>query len=336
VHKNYYEILGVSKDANSEDIKKAYRNLSKKYHPDVNPQGEQKFKEIAEAYSILSDDQKRKQYDNPSSNPFGGGGVDIDEFLRNMGFGGNPFENGGGSSKRRESKVPDTILNVTITPLESFKGGDKEITFNYQDSCEVCSGSGGDRKVCGTCQGNGFIRRQHNNAMLNSVVEQPCPTCNTSGYQVTNPCYSCGGKGTKSKIETLSVNLPRTIDDGDFLRVGKKGNFYIGYGRGDLILKIIMKAQDGYEKIGLDLVYHKRMSPLEFLFDEKLIIPHPDGDISILTPDNIDTEKPLRLKGKGYQTSQGVGHMYLKFIVHKETNVNKEKLDKLRESYLEQ
>ena len=172
--------------------------------------------------------------------------------------------------------------------------------------------------------------------MFNSIVEQPCPTCNTSGYQVTNPCYSCGGKGTKSKIETLSVDLPRTIDDGDFLRVGKKGNFYIGYGRGDLILKIIMKAQDGYEKIGLDLVYHKRMSPLEFLFDEKLIIPHPDGDISILTPDNIDTEKPLRLKGKGYQTSQGVGHMYLKFIVHKETNVNKEKLDKLRESYLEQ
>ena len=96
VHKNYYEILGVSKDANSDDIKKAYRNLSKKYHPDVNPEGEQKFKEIAEAYSILSDDQKRKQYDNPSSNPFGGGGVDIDEFLRNMVFGGNPFENGGG------------------------------------------------------------------------------------------------------------------------------------------------------------------------------------------------------------------------------------------------
>ena len=125
MHKNYYEILGVSKDANSDDIKKAYRNLSKKYHPDVNPQGEQKFKEIAEAYSILSDDQKRKQYDNPSTNPFGGG-VDIDEFLRNMGFGGNPFENGGGSSKRRESKVPDTILNVTITPLESFKGGDKK------------------------------------------------------------------------------------------------------------------------------------------------------------------------------------------------------------------
>ena len=94
--------------------------------------------------------------------------------------------------------------------------------------------------------------------------------------------------------------------------------------------------KDGYEKMGLDLIYYKRMSPLEFLFDEKLIIPHPDGDISILTPDNIDTEKPLRLKGKGYQTSQGVGHMYLKFIVHKETSVNKEKLDRLKESYLEQ
>lgn len=334
MHKNYYEILGVSKDAKSEDIKKSYRKLSKQYHPDVNPEGEQKFKEIAEAYAILSDDQKRKQYDSPSSNPFGGG-PDIDEFLRNMGFGGSPFDNAGGSSKRRETKVPDTILNVIISPLESFKGGNKELTYNYQDSCEVCSGSGGDRKVCGSCQGNGFIRRQHNNGMFNSIVEQPCPSCNTSGYQVTNPCYSCGGKGTKSKIENLNVDLPRTIDDGDFLRVGKKGNFYIGYGRGDLILKIIMKAKDGYEKIGLDLVYNKRMSALEFLFDEKLIIPHPDGDISILTPDNIDTEKPLRLKGKGYQTSQGVGHMYLKFIVHKESDVNKEKLSRIRDSYLE-
>jgi molecular chaperone DnaJ len=337
VHKNYYEILGVSKDASSEEIKKSYRKLSKQYHPDVNPSGDEMFKKIAEAYSVLGDEQKRQQYDNPPMNPFGGSGgaMDFDEFLRNMGFGGDPFARGGGSYKK-QPKVPDTILDVIINPIESYKGGKKEINFTYQDSCEVCSGTGGDRRVCDTCKGNGFLRRQSSNGMFNSITEHPCPTCKTSGYQVINSCYGCNGVGTKRKMETISVELPRAIDDGDFLRVGKKGNFFAGHGRGDLILKIVMKPADGYEKMGLDLIYTKKMTALEFIFEEKLVIPHPDGDISIFRPDNIDTEKPLRMRGKGYQTSQGSGNMYLKFVVYNDTNINKEKLEKLKKVYSEE
>jgi molecular chaperone DnaJ len=330
VHKNYYEILGVSKESTIDDIKKAYRTLSKKYHPDVNPTDGEKFKDIAEAYSVLSDDQKRYQYDNPRMDPFGGG-VDMDEFLRNMGFGGNPFSNGGGQFNRRQPKAPDTIINIAISPIESYDGGKKEITYNIQDVCDTCNGGCGDKKICETCGGNGSFRRQVNNGVFASIVEQPCPTCNATGYQIINPCHGCGGKGSKSKIETITVDIPRSVDNGDFLRVAKRGNYHNGHGRGDLILKIIMEPKDDFEKIGMDLIFNKRMSVVDFLIQDKIIIPHPDGDISIVKPNNIDTDKPLRLRGKGYKTPQGNGNMYLKIVVFYDEQQFKDKLNELKE-----
>jgi molecular chaperone DnaJ len=337
VHKNYYEILGLSKDASADDIKKQYRKLSKQYHPDINPEGETKFKDIAEAYSVLGDEQKRNQYDNPRMNPFGGsgGGVDFDEFLRNMGFGGNPFANGGPSARRAPS-VPDTIIEIKINPIDSYLGGKKEITYQVNDGCNECNNTGGDRKICSTCKGQGFITRQMGTGLFNTITQHPCPTCKTTGYEITNPCYSCNGKGVKPKMQTLSINLPVGSDDGDFLRVGKNGHFYPGHGKSDLIIKVSMQSENGFQKMGQDLVYTKRMSNLEFLFEEKIIIPHPDGELSILKPNGIDTEKPLRLKHKGYKINGVIGNMYLKIVVFDDDKFDKDKIQEMRKIYLEQ
>lgn len=327
--------MGLSKDASAEDIKKQYRKLSKQYHPDVNPEGGDKFKEIAEAYSIIGDEEKRKQYDNPRS-PFGGGhgGMDIDDFLRNMGFGGNPFTNGGPSA-RRAPQVPDTILEVKISPIESFLGSKKEIMYQVNEGCDTCNNTGGDRKICGTCNGQGFVNRQMGNSFFNTITQQPCSSCRATGYQITNPCYSCQGRGVKPKMEKLNITLPVGSDDGDFLRVGKNGHFYPGQGKADLIIKISMQPENDFQKIGMDLVYTKKMTPLEFLFEEKVIIPHPEGDISIFKPNNVDTEKPLRLKHKGYKVNGVVGNMFLKIVVVSDENYDKDKLEQMKKIYLE-
>ena len=321
--KDYYNILGVNRNSSADEIKKAYRKLSKQFHPDVNPEGGDKFKEIAEAYDVLSDPAKKQQYDNP--NPFGNtnGFSGFDDFF-------DLFNRG---QQRRAPKAPDKILNVDITPLESFKGIDKEISYRVKEMCNTCNGQGGDRKVCAVCSGRGSTQQRVGTAMFSQVIEMSCNSCNGSGYQIHNPCHKCNGHGTTDKFESIRINIPKSVDDGDFLRVQSKGDFYSNVGvPGDLIIKIVMKSMDGFEKNGHSLIYYTSLSPLDLIIKKELDIPHPDGNIKILLPDNIGTDKPLRLKGKGYTINGQIGDMYLRISIKRDL-VSEEDINKVKELF---
>ena len=316
--KDYYQILGVNKNATQDEIKKAYRKLSKQYHPDVNPEGEDKFKEVVEAYDTLSDENKRKQYDNP--NPFGGG---------------NPFDmfNEMMNQKRQRSKpkVKDKILKVTLSPEESYHGVEKEVTYKSKHSCEMCDGTGGDKNMCTTCSGHGVLQQRVGTGFFTQIVETQCPTCRGKGSIVVNPCYNCNGEGSIDKFNTVRINIPKGVDSGDFLRVGGKGDFINGM-QGDLLIQINM-TKNKYEKVGNDLVLKLELSPIDMILNKVITINHPDGDLQINLPNHVNTDKPLRLKSKGFVTSLGIGDFYVKInVVNKDlTTEDKDKLKVLLE-----
>jgi len=307
--KDYYNILGVSRDASPDEIKKAYRKKSKQYHPDVNPDGGDKFKDIAEAYETLGDANKKGQYDNP--NPFGGGGGSMDDFF-------NSFNQQRQQSQRRKPKSPDKIVNIEINPIESYIGVDKEFNYQVRVSCEGCNGSGGDKRVCGTCKGHGRVRQKFGSGMFSQVVDTDCPQCKGEGDIIINPCYECGGQRTKPSFTNIKVKIPKNMDNGDFLRVQGKGDFYPNKGVGDLILKVNMVKQDGFEKLNNDLVYSKKLDVNEFLTIKNIEIPHPDSKINIPLPDKLSTDKPLRVRGKGYNIQNNRGDLYIKIQVDRD------------------
>lgn len=319
--KDYYKILGVDKNASNKEIKKAYRELSKKYHPDVNPQGEIKFKEITEAYETLGDDEKRKQYDNP--NPFGNFSNMGSDDLRDM-F--NKFMNG--DRRQHKPKTADKIIKVGITPVESYSGVEKQITYRFNSSCNTCNGTRGETKRCSICGGRGFVERMMGSGFFRQVLRNNCHVCNGTGNEIINACHDCGGAGIKQKIDNLSVNIPKNIDNGNFLKIVGRGDFDANTGQGDLILQIEIVNSDGFEKISDDLVYTKVITPIEMLLNNKIILPHPDGDMSISIPENNESEKPLRIKGKGYKTEYKTGDFYIKLnVVNKKPT--KEEIDNM-------
>ena len=304
--KDYYKILGVSRDASSDEIKKAYRKLSKQYHPDVNPDGGDKFKEIGEAYGVLSDETKKQQYDNP--NPFTGGGGSMEDFF-------NMFNQQSQQQQRRKPKAPDKILNVDINPIESYKGAEKEISYQVRSSCETCRGTGGDREVCGTCQGHGRVRQKFGSGMFAQVVESDCPQCRGEGYNIINPCFSCGGQKTKPLFTNVKVNIPNNVDSGDFLRLQGKGDYYPNRGLGDLILKVNMVKGEGFEKINNDLIFSHKVNVNDFIRMKNIQVPHHDSNINIPLPEVLDTEKPLRVRGKGFKIQGIQGDLFIKLSV---------------------
>ena len=308
--KDYYQILNINKNASQGDIKKAYRKLSKQYHPDVNPQGEEKFKDIAEAYDILGNETKKKQYDNP--NPFGGNPFDMFNQQR---------------AQQRRPKIKDKVMRVTLSPEESFKGLDKELTYKSKVSCELCVGTGGDKKGCTSCAGRGVHRQKMGTGFFTQVVESTCPTCRGTGQIVINPCVNCQGEGATDKFKNIKVTIPKSVDNGDFLRVNGKGDFINGI-QGDLLVQInLIKSK--YEKVGKDLVYQLFLSPVDMITNKTFVVPHPEGELQINLPINLSTEKPLRLKSKGFVTQNGIGDFYIKVaITNKEiTDEDKTKLE---------
>jgi len=323
--KNYYDILGVEETATQDDIKKAYRKLSKQYHPDVNPEGEEMFKDISEAYENIGDSQKRSQYDNMKNNPFAGMGGNGGFDFHNM------FEQMMGN-RRPQPKAPDKIFNLRLTPVESYFGAKKELSFDVAEKCNPCNGTGGDRKVCNGCNGQGFIIQVFGTGMFKQRMQSPCNICNGSGTVIMKACNSCGGRGLTVKKENISVSIPANVDNGDFMRVQGKGDFNNQVNmRGDLILKIELVNDGGFEKIGFDLVYNKKATPLELLLNDKLEISHPDGDIRINMPENVDTNVPLRVGGKGYKTPNGNGDFYIKISVNKNGSISEDQKEKIKE-----
>jgi molecular chaperone DnaJ len=301
--KDYYKILEVEENATDDQIKKSYRNLSKKYHPDVNPGGEEKFKDIAEAYDVLSNKDKRAQYDNRKSNPYGG--TPFEDLFTQMFNQRNQQQ----QQHFRRKGAPDKIIRVQVSPVESYKAAMKTINYFREQGCGTCKGTGGDTTMCGTCGGAGFQIRTIGTGFMVQQIRTTCQTCAGKGNVIINKCHHCTGKGTKTQAQEIRINSPYGADDGQFLKLQNLGDFYGGE-YGDLVIQIEMTPTDGYEKMNNDLIYNLYLN-LEQVQQDKFNIPHPDGDLMMSTPTTFDTSKPLRLRGKGFQG----GDMYVKLHV---------------------
>jgi len=298
--KDYYKILEVEENASDDDIKKSYRTLSKKYHPDVNPDGSEKFKEIAEAYEILGDKTKRQQYDHSKNNPYAG--TPFQDIFSSMFAQQNP-------NFRQRKSAPDKIIKLQVSPIESYKGAEKTLYYVRDLNCNICNGSGGDQQICTTCNGAGFQIKTFGTGFMVQQVRTQCQSCGGRGYTLIHKCYYCDGRGTKPHSNEVKITLPIGVDSGQFLKLQNLGDYRHGE-FGDLIVQVDVIPKDGYEKINNDLVYTLFLS-LDEIQKDKFLIPHPDGNLNMDAPKVFDTSKPLRLRGKGYVG----GDMYVKLNV---------------------
>lgn len=299
---NYYEILGVSKDATMDEIKKQYRKLAVQYHPDKNPEGGDKFKQISEAYNVLSDETKRRDYDNRLNNNFQD--EDLHSVFERM---RRNFRNFG-----QQHNIHHKVVEIDITPIEAYSGVEKIINYNRLENCGDCSGNGGERITCSVCMGSGVTRKQFGTNMWTQIIEGNCDTCGGMGFQFKNLCNTCHGSGTKAVTDSIKVFIPRNVEGGSGLVIQGKGDFVDGR-FGNLVLRVNIKSTDNFEKSGKDLYYTAFLS-LEDLNKENLEIPHPDGTLTVKMPNEFNTKIPLRVKDKGYKTSPN-GDLYIKLEV---------------------
>jgi molecular chaperone DnaJ len=310
---NYYDVLGVQEQATQEEIKKAYRKLAVEHHPDKGGD-ENRFKEIAQAYGVLGDENKRKQYDQQKNNPFagfngGGGGPSMDDIFAQF-FGGQMGNMGG--QQRRQRQKPEKLVDVNISVIDSFKSNPKNNVYNRKHQCGDCSGQGGERQPCGQCGGQGFVNQRVGNSMFVQMMTVECPSCRGKGHTFKTTCHSCHGEGTKPAMEQINIKVPHGIDSGQIVKVQGKGDFQENM-YGDLVIRFNLQPTDNFEKHGQDLIYNKFFN-LEELQSDTFEVPHPDGSILIKVPQEFDTTKPLRVKSKGFKNG-GLGDMYVKLNV---------------------
>ncbi len=311
--KDYYGILGVTKESTDKEIKKAYRNLSKKYHPDVNPnnkEAEDKFKEVAEAYSILSDKEKKSNYDrfgDPSGqpqNPFGDMGMD-DIFSQFFG-GRNPF---GGGRGRRTVKGNDVRINIHMTLEEMYGGVHKTIKYKRNKKCNTCGGSGGDSNACNTCKGNGVVNQIQDSPFGRIQSTVSCPTCNGIGRIITKPCNSCSSNGVNLSEERLSFDIPKGIMDGESLRVSGKGNSVRNGIDGDLFINIIEKPHDKFVRKGLDIHQRVSLPYKDLVLGSPIEVDTIDGKIRMNVKEGTQVGTMLRVPQKGFIRDNQKGDM---------------------------
>lgn len=342
---DYYEVLGVDRDASDRDIKKAFRRMAMKYHPDRNPEdkdAEEKFKEVNEAYEILSDAQKKAAYDQ-----YGHAGVDP-----NMGggFGGGGFEGGfgdifgdvfgdifgGGGGGRRSSvqRGADLRYNMDLSLEEAVRGVERTIKVPTLVNCETCHGSGAkpgtSPKTCSTCGGMGQVRMQQGFFS----VQQTCPTCRGEGHVISDPCTDCRGQGRIEKTKTLSVKIPPGVDTGDRIRLAGEGEAGSHGGpAGDLYVQVNVVAHPIFERDGKHLYCEVPISFVDAALGGELEVPTLDGRVKLKVPAETQTGKLFRLRGKGVKPVRGgtIGDLLVRAVVETPVNLSGRQKDLLRE-----
>jgi molecular chaperone DnaJ len=363
--RDYYDILGVSKGSSADEIKKAYRKLAIKYHPDKNPNdksAEDKFKEAAEAYEILSNPEKKQRYDHyghagvggaSGGGGYGGGGMNMDDIFSQFGDifgggGGSPFDSffGGGQQQsrggRRVAKGSNLRIKVKLTLEEIANGAEKKIKVNKQVTCKTCDGTGAkDRSsvsTCSTCGGSGAVRRVTNTILGQMQTSSTCPTCNGSGSQITSKCNSCHGEGTVRGEETISINIPAGVSDGMQLSMSGKGNAAPNGGiPGDLIILIEEIPHETLKREGNNIVYDLHVSIVDAALGYSAEVPTIDGKAKIKIDPGTQSGKLLRLKGKGipeinsYNRGDEIIHVNI-WTPKALSSEERELLEKLRDS----
>ena len=343
--KDYYEVLSVNKDASDQELKKAYRRLAMKYHPDRNPdssEAEEKFKEAKEAYEILTNPQKRQAYDqfghagvDPSQGGFhgqGGGDNFSDIFGDVFGdiFGGG--RRGGG--RQRQRRGADLQYNLELSLEDAVKGIKKSIKIPTYVACEPCDGSGAKKgtapTTCGTCKGAGQVRMQQGFFS----VQQTCPTCHGQGTVVSDPCSSCSGQGRVRKEKTLSVKIPAGVDSGDRIRLTGEGEAGgPGTVAGDLYVQIHVKEHSIFVRDGDNLYCEMPISFVTACLGGELEVPTLEGKVKLKIPEETQTGRMFRLRGKGITPMRGGmrGDLLCRVIVETPVKLNKEQKKMLRD-----
>ena len=346
--KDYYEILGVDRDASQKEIKKAYRKLAKKYHPDMNkdnPEASEKFKEISEAYEILSDSDKRKRYDQ-----YGHSGVNQDDFnfedFAQGGFGGfddifDMFFGGAGRSGQRRrgpQKGSDLQYRLEIDFEEAAFGVEKDITIPRTEQCQTCDGSGArpgsDVKTCPKCDGRGQIRVSQRTPFGQFTQAKTCDRCGGDGNIVSSPCPDCNGTGKQRRHRNLTVNVPAGVDTGTRLRMtgeGEAGDK--GAPSGDLYIIIKVKPHDIFKRKGDDIYCEVPINFVQAILGDEIKVPTLDGKVKFNIPEGTQPGTTLRLKNKGiaHLNGHGRGDEYIKVKVVIPEHLDSEQKDILKE-----
>ena len=355
--RDYYEVLGVSKGASDDEIKKAYRKLAKKYHPDMNPgdkEAEAKFKEVNEAYSILSDSEKRARYDQfghagvdpnyGAGGPGGGfggfdmGDIDLGDIFGSF-FGGGFGGFGGSASSRRNGPQKGESLraSLTISFEEAAFGCEKEINLNRTEECEACHGSGAEpgttAETCPDCRGTGVVRVQQRTGGFAFSSTAPCSRCRGTGKIIHTPCKACGGSGSVKKTKRVTVSIPAGIDDGQAISLRGQGNAGKNGGpAGDLIVAVHVKPHPQFHRDGTTVLYEQPVTFYQAVMGAELEIPTIDGKVKYNLPAGTQTGTTFRLRGKGIPElrGRGRGDQYVTVRVQVPTSLNGEQKEALR------
>ncbi|WBX79096.1 molecular chaperone DnaJ [Virgibacillus salarius] len=344
--RDYYEVLGVDKGASKEEIKKAYRKLARKYHPDVNKEANaaDKFKEAKEAYEVLGNEQKRAQYDQfghagPQSQGFGGFGGSQD-------FGGgfgdifDMFFGGGGRS--RDPNAPQQGADLQYTMVLDFEeaifGKETDITIPKEETCDTCSGSGAKlgtkAKTCSHCGGSGQLNMEQNTPFGKVVNRRVCNYCSGSGKIIPDKCNTCGGTGKVKKRKTIHITIPAGIDEGQQIRVSGKGESGVNGGPpGDLFVVVQVKPHDFFQREGDHIFCELPLTFAQAALGDEIEVPTVHGKVKLKIPAGTQTGKTFRMKGKGAPNVRGYGHgdQHIKVKVMTPTKLSERQKELLRE-----
>jgi len=312
--RDYYDVLGVARNASKDDIKKAFRGLARKYHPDVSQEAdaEQRFKEINEAYEVLADDDKRARYDRfghagvqgqaggaPGGAGFGGFEEIFEEFFSNF-VGGR----GAGAGRRSPQRGSDIRVDVTLDFIEAAFGVERDVDYQRLEICEVCQGNGaaqGSTPVtCTECKGSGQVQRVTQTFVGSVVRVTACPRCGGRGTIVTNPCRNCDGSGKRRKKTTLPVKIPAGVSDGMRIQVRGEGDAGdINAPMGDLYVVVQVREHDTFKRRDYDVIVDWTINVAQAALGDKVNVPTIDGDVEVIIPPGTQTGSVFRLRGKG-------------------------------------
>ena len=353
--RDYYDVLGVDKSADATAIKKAYRKLAMKYHPDKNPgdkEAEEKIKEINEAYEVLSDETKRRNYDQ-----FGHEGVNGQGFGGAGGFGGQGFGGfddifgdifgdmfgggfSGGSRQRRRGpeRGADIKQRVNISFEEAAFGKKVQVKINRSEECDQCHGSGAkpgtSKKTCPTCHGSGQVQSVQRTPFGNIASTRTCSTCNGEGEVIDSPCSKCHGKGSIRKTKTIEVDIPAGLDNGQMIKLGGQGELGTRGGpRGDLYIEVNVQSHPLFTRDGYDVYLEMPITFAQATLGDKIQVPTLDGKVEYEVPEGTQTGTVFRLKGKGIPKlkSNVRGDQYVKVTVEIPKKLNEKQKELVRE-----
>lgn len=354
--RDYYEVLGVAKGATDDQLKSAYRKQAKKYHPDLNPdnsEAEAKFKEVNEAYEVLSNKEKRARYDqfgfagvDPSygagaGGGFGGGfggGVDLGDILGDL-FGGGGF--GFGGSSRANPNAPrkgaDQRVGVTISFMEAVHGCTKQVTVTKQDTCTECGGTGAAKgtspETCPDCGGRGYVMRQMRTPFGVMQSQEPCPRCGGKGKIVKNPCSHCRGTGRTSSRKTLEIKIPAGINDDQSIALRGQGDAGLNGGpAGDVIVIVTVQPDAMFERDGYNVWVTVPITYSQAVMGADVVVPTVDGKVEYSVPEGTQSGTVFRLRGKGiqYLGGRGKGDQYVKVEVEIPKKLNRHQREALK------